>query len=76
MTGWIGAGGAVLFVLVLLVDGWTRPGYSPVRQPVSALALGPRGWIQAASFMVCGAAIALGGWALPSRTAVCCSGSR
>ncbi|MEE6280590.1 DUF998 domain-containing protein [Georgenia sunbinii] len=49
-----GTAGAALFILVFLVDGATRPGYSPVRQPVSALALGPRGWLQASSFIVCG----------------------
>jgi hypothetical protein len=31
---------------------------------VSALALGPRGWVQTSSFVVCGAAIAVGGWGL------------
>ncbi len=62
MTGWTGAIGAVLFVLVFLADGWTRPGYSPVRHPVSALALGPRGWVQTSNFIVCGAAINVGGW--------------
>ncbi|KIH98159.1 hypothetical protein LP52_14600 [Streptomonospora alba] len=51
---WAGSGAAVLFVAVFLVDGWTRPGYSPMRHPVSALALGPRGWLQAADFLCCG----------------------
>lgn len=60
MTPWLGALGAVLFVVVFLVDGATRPGYSPTRHTVSALALGPRGWLQRASFVVCGAAITLG----------------
>lgn len=46
--------GAALFVLTFLIDGATRPGYHPVRQPVSALALGPRGWVQTANFVVCG----------------------
>lgn len=62
MTAWLGATGSVLFVLVFLVDGWTRPGYSPVRHPVSALALSGRGWVQATNFVVCGAAITVGGW--------------
>src|SRR5690606_4998179 len=57
MAYWTGALGAVLFVLVFLVDGATRPGYSPTRHTVSALALGPRGWLQRASFVLCGAAI-------------------
>lgn len=61
MTAWVGASGALLFILVFLVDGWTRQGYSPVRHPVSALALGSRGWVQTWNFVVCGAAIAVGG---------------
>ncbi|RZU62766.1 DUF998 domain-containing protein [Zhihengliuella halotolerans] len=60
----VGAGGAVLFVVVFLLDGLTRPGYSPTRQTVSALALGPRGWIQTANFLVCGASMAAGGSAV------------
>jgi len=31
-----------------------------MRQPVSALALGPRGWVQTTNFLLCGAAIATG----------------
>ena len=50
-----GTAGAVLFVVVFLVEGALRPGYDPARDPVSALALGPRGWIQTANFLVTGA---------------------
>ncbi|WP_255375580.1 DUF998 domain-containing protein [Saccharomonospora sp. CUA-673] len=57
---WLGVGGAVLFVVVFVVDGWTRPGYSAVRHPVSALALGRRGWVQTANFLLCGAAVTVG----------------
>lgn len=57
MPYWVGALGAVLFVLVFLIDGATRPGYSPTRHTVSALALGSRGWLQRANFVLCGAAI-------------------
>lgn len=60
MVYWVGALGSALFVLVFLVDGWTRPGYSSIRHPVSALALGPRGWVQTSNFVVCGAAITIG----------------
>lgn len=60
MTHWIGAAGSVLFVVVLVLDGLSRPGYSPTRHPVSALALGPRGWLQTANFTVCGAAVTTG----------------
>lgn len=57
---WIGAGGAVGFLVVLLVEGWRRSGYSPRRHPVSALALGSRGGIQRANFAIAGAAITAG----------------
>lgn len=56
----IGSVALTVFVVVFLVDGWTRPGYHPVRQPVSALALGRRGWIQSTNLIVCGAVVALG----------------
>ncbi|MDT0269119.1 DUF998 domain-containing protein [Streptomyces sp. DSM 44915] len=61
---WLGALGCWLFIATFLLDGWTRPGYRPVRQPVSALALGPRGWLQGANFIVCGLAITAGAVAL------------
>lgn len=57
---WLGALGSWLFVVVFLVDGWTRPGYRSVRHPVSALALGSRGWLQTANFIACGLAITAG----------------
>lgn len=61
MSYWVGALGALLFLCVFLVDGATRPGYSSVRHTVSALALGPRGWLQRANFVVGGASITWGG---------------
>ncbi|GIJ76508.1 Protein of unknown function [Micromonospora phaseoli] len=64
MVFWAGAVGAALFVLVFLVDGWRRPNYSPVRHPVSALALGRRGWVQTANFLVSGSAITAGALAM------------
>lgn len=62
---WGGIVGALLFLTVFTVDGATRPGYRPRRHPVSALALGSRGWVQVANFVVCGALIlggAVGAW--------------
>ena len=56
-----GIAGSVLFVLVFLIDGATRPDYHPVRHPVSALALGPRGWVQTTNFLVSGALITASG---------------
>jgi hypothetical protein len=46
--------GAVLFVVTFLIDGATRPGYRPLYHPVSALALGSRGWVQSSNFVVTG----------------------
>jgi hypothetical membrane protein len=43
-----------LFVAVFLVEGALRPGYSALRHPVSALAIGPSGWVQDANFVVTG----------------------
>ena len=57
MLLWTGAAGAWLFPVVFLLDGSARPGYRQIRHPVSALALGPRGWLQTANFIVCGLAI-------------------
>src|SRR5258706_9884107 len=52
---WAGIIGPALFVAVFTLEGWLRPGYEPLRMFVSALSLGPRGWIQIANFMVFGA---------------------
>lgn len=49
-----GAAAGPVFVAVLLLEGAVREGYRPLRHPVSSLALGPRGWIQAANFTVAG----------------------
>ncbi|MFW6186992.1 MAG: DUF998 domain-containing protein [Actinomycetota bacterium] len=38
------------FVATFLAAGATRPGYDPLRHPVSSLALGPDGWVQQANF--------------------------
>ncbi|WP_345713961.1 DUF998 domain-containing protein [Kineococcus glutinatus] len=51
-------GGAVagpLFIAVALVQGAVRPGYEPLRHPVSSLALGPGGAVQVVNFLVTGA---------------------
>ena len=42
------------FVAVFSLEGAVRDGYRPLRHPVSSLALGPRGWIQAGNFAVAG----------------------
>jgi hypothetical membrane protein len=49
--------GPILFIIVFLIDGVTRPGYSAWRHYVSQLATGPGGWMQVANFLVCGALV-------------------
>jgi hypothetical protein len=47
--------GWVLFVAIFLVAGATRPGYDAWQQAISALSLGPDGWVQRTNFLVLGA---------------------
>ena len=51
---WAGAVGPLLFVVVLLIEGATRPGYSAWRTFGSSLSLGDQGWMQITNFIVCG----------------------
>jgi hypothetical membrane protein len=51
---WAGIIGPALFVLVFLIEGALRPGYNALSTYVSALSLGPRGWIQITNFLVFG----------------------
>jgi len=43
-----------VFTAVYLVEGATRPGYDGWQQAISALSLGPGGWLQRANFIVLG----------------------
>jgi hypothetical protein len=54
LAAWAGILGPVLFVAIFTIEGWLRPGYNPLSTYVSALSLGPRGWIQMANFMILG----------------------
>lgn len=54
-----GAIGPLLFIVVFLIEGFTRPGYSQWRHYVSQLATGPGGWVQVANFLVCGTLVLL-----------------
>lgn len=57
--------GPALFVVSFLVQGALRPGYVPLRHPVSSLALGhPSGWIQTVTFVLAGALVAASAVAL------------
>src|SRR5260370_7510777 len=46
--------GPLLFIVVFIVEGLTRPGYSAWRHYVSQLATGDGGWVQVVNFLVCG----------------------
>jgi signal transduction histidine kinase len=50
-----GVVGPLLFIVVFLIEGVTRPGYNAWRDFMSDLSLGAQGWEQIASFLVCGA---------------------
>lgn len=56
---WAGAVGPVVFVTVFTIEGWLRPGYEPTSMFVSALSIGPRGWIQIVNFIFVGLAFVL-----------------
>jgi hypothetical membrane protein len=62
-----GVVGPPLFVLVFLVEGAMRPGYDPVRLPLSLLALTGRGWVQTANFLLCGVLSVGLAWGLGMR---------
>ncbi|RVX42805.1 uncharacterized protein DUF998 [Nonomuraea polychroma] len=49
-----GAIAGPLFVVTFLVQGAVRAHYDTLRHPVSSLALGGHGWVQAANFVVAG----------------------
>jgi len=46
--------GTVLFVIVLFIEGATRPGYSAWRNFGSELSLSNQGWEQVSNFFMCG----------------------
>jgi hypothetical protein len=48
-----------LFIAATLVQGALRPGYDPVRHPISSLAIGDPGWVQALNFIATGTLTAL-----------------
>ena len=54
---WIAVVATVLFLVVATIQGILRDGYDSWHQAVSALSLGPSGWIQAISFVVFGAVV-------------------
>lgn len=61
---WCGVLAGPLFILVFLLEGFLRAGYNPLRQPVSALSHGPRGWVQQANFFINGILLVAYAWGL------------
>lgn len=67
-TTWQLMGGAFagpLFIATFLIAGAARANYNPLRHPVSSLAIGEFGWVQAANFIITGLLIlvfAIGLW--------------
>jgi len=55
-----------LFFLVFTIAGLVRPGYDPLRHPVSSLEFGPNGWVQALNFIVTGTLVTLFAWGVRS----------
>lgn len=49
--------GSLLFTTTYLIEGATRPGYDAWQQAISALSLGPGGWVQQVNFVVFGVII-------------------
>ena len=64
--------GPLPFVVVFLVEGAARPGYSAWRHYVSQLATGNGGWMQVVNFLVCGTLVLV--FAIALRQAI--KGSR
>jgi hypothetical protein len=54
-----GVVGPLAFIVVFLLEGLTRPGYSAWRHYVSQLATGDGGWMQVVNFLVCGTLVIL-----------------
>ena len=54
LAAWAGLIAPVLFVAVFTIEGLLRSGYDPLSTYVSALSLGPRGWVQMANFILLG----------------------
>ena len=52
-----GVASSLLFPIIYLIEGATRPGYNAWSQTISALSHGPGGWIQQLNFVVCGVSI-------------------
>jgi hypothetical protein len=59
-----GMTGSMLFVVVFTIVGWLLPGYNPFSMYVSALSLGPSGWIQMGNFVISGSLLLVFAWGI------------
>lgn len=53
----IGTAGTLLFPIIYLIEGVTRPGYDAWRDTISSLSFGPMGWVQQFNFFLCGVSV-------------------
>ena len=60
----LGTVGGLVFTVAYTLEGATRQGYDWLAQPISALSLGPGGWVQRANFVLFGLLIVVSavGW--------------
>lgn len=70
-----GGVGALLFTATYLIEGITQPNYDAWQQAISALSLGPGGWVQQVNFIIFGILLVLSsvGWyriLTPERNAI------
>jgi len=49
--------GPLVFFVVATIAGYFRAGYDPIAHPISALALGPDGWVQTVNFALLAASL-------------------
>ena len=67
LAAWAGMIAPALFVAVFTIEGWLRPGYDAFSMYISALALGPRGWIQIVNFIVLGILLLIFAWGIKAE---------
>ena len=51
--------GCILFIVMFLIQGQLRDGYTPLKFPISSLSIGHYGWIQRVNFLISGLLIFL-----------------
>jgi hypothetical membrane protein len=67
LAAWAGMIGPALFVATFTIEGWLRPGYDARSMFISELALGPRGWVQVANFLVYGTLLLIFTWGIAAE---------